>query len=45
MEAYTRFTGDALSADHMFETANRIGNHLDILDVCPTKDEVEQKIA
>ncbi len=44
-EAYKRCTGDVLSADHMFETANRIGNHLDILDVCPTKDEIEQKIA
>ncbi len=44
-EAYKRCTGDVLSADHMFETANRIGNHLYILDVCPTKDEIEQKIA
>ncbi len=43
-EAYTRCTGDALSADHMFETANRVANHLDILDVCPTKDEILQKI-
>ena len=43
-EAFKRCTGDALSADHMFETANRIGNHLDILDVCPTKDEIRQKI-
>ena len=43
-EAYTRCTGDALSADHMFETANRVANHLDILDVCPSKDEIEQKI-
>jgi len=44
-EAYKRCTGDTLSADHMFETANRIGNQLGILDVCPTKDKVEQKIA
>jgi len=43
-EAFKRCTGDALSADHMFETANRIGNHLDMLDVCPTKDEIGQKI-
>ncbi len=43
-EAFTRCTGDSLSADHMFETANRIGNHLDILDVCPAKDEIGQKI-
>jgi len=43
-EAYQRCTSDALSADHMFKTANRIGNHLDILDVCPSKDEILQKI-
>ena len=43
-EAFTKCTGDALSADHMFETANRIGNDLNILDVCPSKDEILQKI-
>ena len=43
-EAFKRCTGDSLSADHMFETANRVGNHLDILDVCPSKDEILQKI-
>ena len=43
-EAFQRCTGDALSNDHMFETANRIGNQLNIQDVCPTKDEIEQKI-
>ena len=43
-EAFKRCTGDSLSADHMFETANRVGNHLNILDVCPTKDEIGQKI-
>jgi len=43
-EAFQRCTGDSLSNDHMFETSNRIGNHLNILDVCPTKDEVEQKV-
>ena len=43
-EAFKRCTGDSLSADHMFETANRVGNHLDILDVCPTKDEIFKKI-
>ncbi len=43
-EAFKRCTGDSLSADHMFETANRVGNHLDILDVCPSKDEIGQKI-
>lgn len=43
-EAFQRCTGDSLSNDHMFETANRIGNHLNVLDVCPTKDEIEQKV-
>jgi len=43
-EAFKRCTGDSLSADHMFETANRIGSQLDILDVCPSADEIEQKI-
>ena len=28
----------------MFKTANHIADHFDILDICPTKDEIEQKI-
>ena len=43
-EAFKRCTGDTLSADHMFETTNHIANHFDILDICPTKDEIEQKV-
>ena len=43
-EAFRRCTGDPLSADHMFETTNHIANHFDILDICPRKDEIEQKI-
>jgi len=43
-ETFKRCTADTLSADHMFETTNRIANHFDILDFCPTKDEIEQKI-
>ncbi len=43
-EAFKRCTGDTLSADHMFETTNKIANNIDILDICPTKDEIEQKI-
>ena len=43
-EAFKRCTGDALSADHMFETANRVGNGLNVVDVCPTKDEILEKI-
>jgi len=43
-ETFRRCTGDTLSADHMFQTANHIANHFDILDFCPTRDEIEQKI-
>jgi len=43
-ETFRRCTGDTLSADHMFETANHIANHFDILDFCPTRNEIEQKI-
>lgn len=43
-EAFQRCTSDKLSGDHMFEITNRIGNNLDILDVCPDKDEIMQKI-
>ena len=43
-EAFKRCTGDALSADHMFETANRVGNDLNVLDICPTKDDILEKI-
>ena len=43
-EAFRRCTGDTLSADHMFETTNHIANHFDILDFCPTRNEIEQKI-
>jgi hypothetical protein len=43
-EAFRRCTGDTLSADHMFETANRIAEPFDILDICPTKEEIEEKV-
>jgi hypothetical protein len=43
-EAFQRCTGDSLSADHMFETTNRVGNDLNVLDVCPGKDEILEKI-
>lgn len=43
-EAYSKCTGDSLSADHMFETTNRIARQFDLLDVCPTKEQVEAKI-
>jgi len=44
-EVFKRYTGDSLSADHMFETANRVGNDLNVLDICPSKDEILEKIA
>jgi hypothetical protein len=43
-ETFKRFTGNPLSADHVHETANEISEGLDILDVCPTKAEIEKKI-
>jgi hypothetical protein len=43
-EAFSRCTGETLSADHMFEIANRIASHFDILDFCPTRNEIEEKI-
>lgn len=43
-EAFQRCTGDILSADHMFETTNKIATQFDILDICPRKDEIEQKV-
>lgn len=44
-EAFSRCTGDTLSADHAFQTANRIANRLDILDICPSKEEIEERTA
>ncbi len=42
-EAYERTTGNTLSVGHMHKTTNKIAGHLEILDVCPTKAEIEQK--
>ncbi|MGA2402146.1 MAG: ISKra4 family transposase [Syntrophobacteraceae bacterium] len=44
-ETYRRCTGEKLSAHHMHERACEIAADLEILDVCPTKEEVEGKIA
>jgi hypothetical protein len=44
-EAFSRCTGDSLSTDHAFQTANGIANHLSILDVCPTKEEIAEKVS
>ena len=43
-EAYERCTGDRLSASHMHETINRIAEDVEVLDVCPTQEEMEGKI-
>jgi hypothetical protein len=43
-ETYQKFTGEKLSADHVHETANKIAKHFDILDVCPSRDEIAVKI-
>jgi len=43
-EAYERSTGQKASEHHMHDTANAIGEHLDILEVCPGKEEIENKV-
>ncbi len=42
-EAYEHITGDELSAHHMHETTNAIGAQAGILEVCPSKEELEEK--
>lgn len=44
-ETYHRFTGEKLSAHRMHECTGEIAADLEILDVCPSKEEVEAKIA
>lgn len=43
-ETYERFTGETLSADHVHETAKRIAEDFGILEVCPSKEEIDKKI-
>ena len=43
-EAFQRCTGDRLSADHMFEADSRIAGRFDVLDICPTREEIEHKV-
>jgi len=43
-EAYERCTGEQLSDHHMHDVTNGIGGCLNIMDVCPTKEEIEAKI-
>jgi hypothetical protein len=44
-ETFQRCTGMQFSAHSMHKSVNRVAEGLDILDVCPTKVEVEEKIA
>lgn len=43
-ETYERITGVKLSEHHMHETTNTIGQEVEILDVCPSKEEIDKKI-
>lgn len=44
-ETYRRFTGQPLSAHRIHECTNDIAGNLGILDLCPTKEEIEEKVA
>jgi hypothetical protein len=43
-ETYQKFTAERSSADHVHETTTHISKSFDILDVCPSKDEIDAKI-
>jgi hypothetical protein len=43
-EAFERCTGNQASAHHMHEATNNIARGLSILDVCPSKEEIESEI-
>lgn len=44
-EAYERCTGGSLSDHHMHDITNQIAGGVSFLDVCPTKVEIESRIA
>lgn len=44
-ESYQRCTGMEFSAHSLHRAVNQVAEGLDILDVCPSKAEVEEKIA
>ncbi len=44
-ETYQRCTGAQFSSHSLHEAVNRVAEELDILEVCPSKAEVEEKIA
>lgn len=43
-EAYERITGDTLSAHHLHDTTNVIGQEIDLETACPSKRDVHEKI-
>lgn len=43
-EAYARCTGQGASSQSVHSATNRIGQDLEILQVCPGKDEIEARI-
>jgi hypothetical protein len=44
-ETYQRCTGQEFSEHSLHKSVNRVAEELGILDVCPSKEEVEKKIA
>lgn len=44
-ETFRRCTGQEVSEHSLHESVNRVAEELSILDVCPSKAEVEEKIA
>lgn len=44
-ETYERCTGSQFSDRSLHQSVNRVAEGLDVLDVCPSKAEVEEKIA
>lgn len=43
-ETYERITGDKLSAHHMHEATNAIGQGVGIIDICPSRKEIHEEI-
>jgi hypothetical protein len=44
-ETFERCTGMGLSNHHMHDVVNEIGQAIDILDVCPSKEEIDHQIS
>ncbi len=42
--AFERITGDKLSTHHPHDTTNAIGEQIGVLNVCPVKEKIEEKI-